>query len=81
MVDYYDKLLAAVPIALGVGAAIGVLAPVPFHQGLAVGCLLATMLLYEAIVRNPPVKPTPGNVTASVITGLSWVVVLVASFP
>lgn len=79
MVDYYDKLLAAVPIALALGALTSLLEPVAFHQGLALGCIAATIVLYEAIVRKPPIEPTAADVTASTITGIGWVVVLLLS--
>lgn len=76
MVGYYDKLIVAVPTVLLVGILLSLLEPVDLHQGLAVGSFLATILLYEAIVRNPPVEPTPADVTASIIAGLGWFLTL-----
>ncbi|AUX07892.1 hypothetical protein AArcSl_0237 [Halalkaliarchaeum desulfuricum] len=76
MVDYYDKLLAAVPAALALGALASLLDPLGFHQGLALGSLAATIILYEAIVRNPPIEPTAANVTASTITGIGWLLAI-----
>ena len=76
MVDYYDKLLAAVPAVLALGALAGLLGPLAFHQGLALGSLASSILLYEAILRNPPIEPTTADVTASTITGLGWVLSL-----
>ena len=77
MVSYYDKLLVVIPLAIGIGAAASLHDAVSLPQGLAAGSLVSTLVLYEAIFRNPPVESTPANVTATIVTGLGWVLATV----
>lgn len=79
MVSYYDKLLVAIPALLGAGLLVSVHPAVAIYQGLAVGSILSTVVLFEAIFRNPPVEPTPASAVASVVVVVGWGVAVFAS--
>ncbi|AFZ74064.1 hypothetical protein [Natronobacterium gregoryi] len=53
--SYYDKLLVAIAGSLALGMAIGLATPVAFLSGLAAGAIVATIFVYEAMFRNPPI--------------------------
>ena len=74
MSDYYDILLLAIPVAMGIGVLASLHQAVALHQGIALGSLLSVLVLVEAIYRNPPVEPTSAEVAASVVVLLGWVV-------
>jgi hypothetical protein len=71
MVDYYDKLLVAIPSVVLLGATAGLYGPVTVYQGLAAGSLLATLVLFEMLYRNPPTERR-ARVSGAVTVGLSW---------
>lgn len=47
--------------------------------GLAGGSLVSTILLYEIVVRKPPVGPTRSTTTASVTVGVGWLLAIALS--
>lgn len=77
MVDRYTRALVLIPVVLALGAAASVHPLVAFHQGLAGGSLLATLLLYDALFRNPPVEPTVRDGIATALVGVGWLLTLV----
>ncbi len=72
MVDYYDTLLMTIVAAMTAGAAASVHPAVALHQGLAGGSLLATVILFEILFRNPPTDPTRTDTVASAAVGTGW---------
>lgn len=72
MVSYYDILLLAIPGALAIGLMTTLHPTVSFHQGLVFGTMLSTVVLFEAMVRNPPVEPARPEFAASVLVVLAW---------
>lgn len=54
MADYYDKLLAGIAAGLAAGGLVGVLAPVPFYAGVALGALVGATFILDGMFRNPP---------------------------
>ena len=72
MSTYYDVLLVAIPVALGIGLLASLHPAVALHQGVALGSLLAMVVLVEAMYRNPPARPTGPQVAASVLVALAW---------
>ena len=72
MVDYYDKVLFAIPAVLLLGALASLHEAVALYQGLGLGSLLATAVLFDALFRNPPTQPTTSHVGAVLSVGLSW---------
>ena len=76
MVSYYDKLLLVIPIAFGLGVLTSLHGGVALYQGLAAGSLASTVVLYEALVRNPPTEPTRAGTVAAAATGLGWFLAL-----
>lgn len=77
MATYYDALLAAIPVLLGMGMLVSLHPAVALHQGLGLGAMLGTLVLFEAIFRNPPVEPTPGTVGSTVLVVGSWIATIV----
>lgn len=74
MTDRYERLLGAIAASLLGGAAASLHPAVTLHYGLAAGGLLATLFLYEALFRNPPVPPTDPHIASVVVF---WHVALV----
>lgn len=65
---YYDKLLLAMAVSLVAGGLTGALTSIQFHVGVFVGAALATLFLYDAIYRNPPLpEGAPGWKTIAVV--------------
>ncbi|MXV62745.1 hypothetical protein GS429_11845 [Natronorubrum sp. JWXQ-INN-674] len=67
--DYYDKLLLAIVGSLAIGVAVGIGTAVAFVTGLAGGALLATVFVYEAMFRNPPL---PASTTTAKAAAVVW---------
>ncbi|MDQ2049514.1 hypothetical protein RBH26_03360 [Natronolimnohabitans sp. A-GB9] len=78
--EYYDKLLLAIIGSLMLGIAVGVATSIAFTTGIAVGAALATVFVYEAMFRNPPLPPSAsGRAVAAVGWHAFLAVVLVAA--
>lgn len=54
-VTRYDLLLAALPMLLLSGAAVGVLSSVALHVGVALGAVPSMLLLYYGLFHSAPV--------------------------
>ncbi|AFO58486.1 MULTISPECIES: hypothetical protein [Natrinema] len=66
--EYYDRLLGGMVASLLLGAAAGLHPAIAVRYGLLGGALLATVFLWEALVRNPPVPTSePGYAAATVV--------------
>ncbi|WP_459808725.1 hypothetical protein [Halopiger thermotolerans] len=74
--EYYDKLLVAIVGSLALGVAIGLATSVAVLTGLAGGAALATVFVYDAIVRNPPIPTASARAKAAAVV---WHVFLVAT--
>lgn len=70
---YYDELLAAIATSLGGGALAGLVAPVSVQVGLFAGALVATVFVYAALFRNPPL---PTSSTRAKVGAVVWLVFL-----
>ncbi|WP_050031891.1 hypothetical protein [Halorubrum halophilum] len=77
MVSRYDKQLIAMAAVLLAGALAGLHPAVAFQQGLAAGSAASTLVLYEAVFRNPPTEPARHRNAALGIVGLGWLATLV----
>ncbi|SIR97220.1 hypothetical protein [Natronorubrum thiooxidans] len=73
--EYYDKLLLAIVGSLALGGAIGIATSVAFEAGLAGGAAVATLFVYDAVFRNPPL-PTAGVRAAVLVWHVFLVVIL-----
>ncbi|APW98027.1 hypothetical protein CHINAEXTREME_09640 [Halobiforma lacisalsi AJ5] len=67
--EYYDKLLLAIVASLGFGMAIGLATSVAFLTGLAGGAVLATVFVYDAMFRNPPI---PAGSARAKVAAVVW---------
>jgi len=54
MADYYDWVLVGISASVLLGVGVSLLTDLGLRAGLFGGALVATPLLYDAIVRNPP---------------------------
>ena len=64
MLDYYERLLVAIAGSVTLGAVVGLSPVVEFSHGVAAGSLVATVFLYEALFRNPPIPRSDGRIVA-----------------
>ncbi|WIV67645.1 hypothetical protein [Natrialbaceae archaeon AArc-T1-2] len=80
MFGYYERLLVAMAGSILLGVAASFHPVVELYQGAGTGALVATVFLYEALFRNPPLPPTDPRVAAgtAVWHGCLAIVVLVA---
>lgn len=76
MVDYYDKIIVGIAGSILGGVILGVTTALGITTGLFIGTLAATLLVYDAIVRNPPVPATDPRVAAAVIV---WHAILIVA--
>ena len=68
MVDYYDRILVAIAGSVLGGIVLGVTTAMPFRVGLFVGTVVATVFVYDAMFRNPPLPATnPRVATAAIV--------------
>jgi len=75
MVEYYDAILVAIVGCVLGGLAVSLLTGIGTRAGLFAGTLVATVFVYDAIFRHPPLPPTEPVVAVPLVV---WhVVVLV----
>ena len=77
MIEYYGKLLLAIPLFFGLGVLASAHQAIALHHGLVAGSLLSTLVLFEAMYRNPPTEPTWANVAASIVVFSAWTITIV----
>lgn len=73
MSNRYGRVLALIAALLVAGGLVSLHTAVALHQGLVGGALIATVLIYDALFRNPPVSPTDPAVLVAV---LLWHIIL-----
>ncbi len=78
---YYDKIIAAVAASLGGGIVAGMTTDYRLQIGIAAGALVATVFVYDALFRHPPV-PAPSQRTkvAAVVWHVFLATVLVTTY-
>ncbi|SDQ55441.1 hypothetical protein [Natronobacterium texcoconense] len=76
---YYDKLLVAIAGSLALGIAIGLTASVAFLSGLAAGAIVATIFVYEAMFRNPPIPTESAQYRAAAVAWHAFLVVTIVA--
>ncbi|MFT4885264.1 MAG: hypothetical protein ACI8U4_002786 [Natronomonas sp.] len=77
LTDHYGRVLVLIPLVLLLGAAVSLHPRVALYQGLAVGSLLSTAILYDALFRRPPVDPTVKDAAVTALVGVGWLLTLV----
>ncbi|MFD1564618.1 hypothetical protein ACFR99_13835 [Haloarchaeobius amylolyticus] len=65
--EYYDRLLGSMLAALLAGVVVGFHPALDFYLGLLGGALVATLFLWDAIVRRPPVPRADPTYTTAVV--------------
>ncbi len=75
MIAYYDAIIMAIIGSILAGVVASVVTSLTFQMGLFGGTLVATVFLYDAMFRNPPIATTSPSVAVSVV---GWHVGLVA---
>jgi len=58
MVDYYDAILVAIVGCILGGLALSLVTGIGVQAGVFAGTLVATLFVYDAIFRHPPLPPT-----------------------
>ncbi len=74
--DRYDVILTAIAASLLGGASLGLATALTVRTGIAAGALVATLLIYEAIYRNPPLPPSDARIRAALVVWHVGLVVL-----
>ena len=74
MLDYYDKILVGIAGSLLGGIVLGVVTTIALQTGILLGTLVATVFVYDAVFRNPPLPTADPRTMAAVIV---WQAVLV----
>jgi len=77
MVGYHDGLLVLIALAMLLGAVSSIHPMVAPAQGLAGGSLASTVVMYEALFRNPPTEPTRTATAAPAVVGVGWLLTVV----
>ncbi|MFD1642556.1 hypothetical protein [Halohasta litorea] len=82
MVDYYDGILVAIVGCILAGVVVSVLTGIGVQSGLFAGTLVATLFVYDAIIRHPPLPPTePALVVPLVVWHAGVLLLAVAVTP
>lgn len=79
VVDRHDGYLVAILATLTVGVLASLHPAVAAYQGLAVGSLAASVILFEMLFRNPPRTPDRGAIALIVLIGFGWAMTLLVS--
>ncbi|UTF53775.1 hypothetical protein [Natronosalvus rutilus] len=75
MLEYYDRIIVAIGASVVAGVVLGVVTPLALDVGLFLGGLAATVFLYDAMFRNPPVPPADPRVAT---TAVVWHAILLS---
>ncbi|KPN29487.1 hypothetical protein SY89_00200 [Halolamina pelagica] len=78
--SYYDKVLAAIAASLAGGSLLGAATTYSYRAGLLVGALVATVFVYDAIFRNPPLPDGDARTTYAVVVWHLFLVMLAFPF-
>ncbi|QLG50847.1 hypothetical protein [Natrinema halophilum] len=65
--DHFDRVLGGMFASLLAGFLLGYFSVIPFLTGLFGGSLLATIFLWDAIIRNPPVPSEELRYSAAIV--------------
>jgi len=65
--DYYDLILVGIFASVLLGVAASLLTGLGLRAGLFAGTLVATVFLYDALVRNPPLPRTDPTMVVPVV--------------
>lgn len=76
MVDYYDGILVAMVSCILGGLAVSLITGVGVRAGLFGGTLVATLFVYDAVFRHPPVPRTDPTMVAPLVVWHVAVLVL-----
>ena len=68
MISRYDKILIGIAASLLGGLVLGLVTTLQFHVGVFFGALVATVFVYDAMFRNPPLPAThPERALAAIV--------------
>lgn len=76
MVDEYDAYLVAMAGLIVVGGLASFHPALAVYQGIGLGSLVATLVLFDALFRNPPTEPTRSAASPSAIPMIGWLATL-----
>lgn len=77
MLSYYDKIVGAIAVSLLGGLLLGILTSIAFHIGVFLGALTATVFMFDALFRNPPLPVGDPKVAATAIIWIGFLAGLV----
>ena len=65
--EYYDAIIAGIAASLLGGVALAVLTPVSVQTGVFLGAGGATLFMYDAMIRHPPLPRSDPRVAVSAL--------------
>lgn len=74
---YYDRILAGIAASLLAGAVLGMVGEWGFYVGMLGGALVATLFVYLALFRNPPLPETATTVKTGAVVWHAFLALLV----
>lgn len=77
MVEYYDRVIIGIAGSLAGGFLLSTFTPIGLLTGVFLGSLVATMFMYDAMFRNPPLPRTDPRVAMG---ALVWHVLIATLF-
>ncbi|MEF8839675.1 MAG: hypothetical protein V5A18_09250 [Haloarculaceae archaeon] len=76
MVDKYDAYLGAIAGLVVAGGLASFHPALAVYQGVGLGSLVATLVLFDALFRNPPTEATRSTASPSAIVMVGWLATL-----
>lgn len=80
MLDYYDAIIVAIFGCVLSGLVASAVTDLGFYTGLFAGTLVATIFVYDALFRHPPMPPTDPEVAVPLVVWHVVVLVLAVAF-
>lgn len=78
-IAYYDKILVAIATSIGGGAILGLVTDLSYRLAILAGALFATIFIYDAMFRKPPVSEEAASVRNAAIIWHAFLAILVAA--
>ena len=67
VLEYYDRIIVGIAGSLIGGVTLGLTTALGLHGGIVLGATVATLFMYDAMIRHPPVNPTDPRVVATAV--------------
>lgn len=79
-IEYQDLILLGIAASLLGGFSLALLTPVELRSGVFMGSAIATVFIYDAVFRNPPLPESDPRLTVSTIVWHIYLLLIAVSF-